>query len=196
MDNLRRFLKEELKWSQAIIADYANKRRLPAPAFKEGDIVMLDSRNIKTTRPNHSLDHKNLGPFPVTRVINNIVYELKLPEGINIYPVFHPWLLHLDNSNPLPRQIQPPSPLTNVDSKESEHYVDEVINSRIDNRRIDPATDKRGCLMYKFRWTRYNDLPKWEPYWNAAGCPDLVADFHHFHPEKDGPHSTFETPDD
>ena len=49
--------------------------------------------------------------------------------------------------------------------------------------------------MYKFRWTRYNDLPKWEPYWNAAGCPDLVADFYHFHPEKDGPYSIFETPD-
>ena len=114
-------------------------------------MVILNSRNIKTTRPNHSLDHKNLGPFPVTRVINNIVYELKLPERINIYPVFHPWLLHLDNSNPLPRQVQPPLLPTNVNSKESEHYVDEVINSRIDNRRIDPATDKRGCLMYKFR---------------------------------------------
>ena len=87
------------------MANYVNKRRLPAPAFKEGDIVILDSRNIKTTRPNHLLDHKNLGPFPVTRVINNIVYELKLPEGINIYPVFYPWLLHLDNSNPLSRQV-------------------------------------------------------------------------------------------
>ena len=68
-------------------------------------MVMLDSRNIKTTRLNYSLDHKNLGPFPVTRVINNMVYELKLPERINIYLVFHPWLLHLDNSNPLSRQV-------------------------------------------------------------------------------------------
>ena len=68
-------------------------------------MVMLDSRNIKTTRLNYLLDYKNLGPFPVTRVINNIAYELKLPEGINIYPVFHPWLLHLNNSNPLSRQV-------------------------------------------------------------------------------------------
>ena len=85
------------------MADYVNKRRLLVPAFKEGDMVMLDSRNIKTTRPNYLLDYKNLGPFPVTRVINNMAYELKLPEGINIYPVFHPWLSYLDNSNPLSR---------------------------------------------------------------------------------------------
>ena len=68
-------------------------------------MVILDNRNIKTTRLNYSLDYKNLGPFPVTRVINNIVYELKLPEEMNIYPVFHPWLSYLDNSNPLSGQV-------------------------------------------------------------------------------------------
>ena len=65
-------------------------------------MVMLDVRNINTTRPNKSLDYKNLGPFEVVRVINNSAYELKLPPAMEgIFPVFHPWLLHLDNSSPL-----------------------------------------------------------------------------------------------
>ena len=68
---------------------YANRRRLPVSAFKVDDIVMLDSRNIKTARLNKSLNYKNLEPFKIIKVINNIVYELELPNGMNIHPVFH-----------------------------------------------------------------------------------------------------------
>ena len=65
-------------------------------------MVILDARNIKTTRPNKSLDYKNLGPFEIIRVINNLAYELKLlPAMEGIFLVFHPWLLYLDNSVPL-----------------------------------------------------------------------------------------------
>ncbi len=187
IENLRLFLRQELKWSQAFMIDNANRHRLPAPEFKEGDMVMLNSKNIKTTRPNKSLDHKNLGPFRITRAINNMAYELDL----------HPWLLHLDNSDPLPGQIEPPPPPTQVDEEGSEHFVDEVIDSWVDGRRKDLWNNKKGCLMYKFKWTGYgNDVPKWEPYWNGAGCPDLVADFHHFNPAKPGPHESFQTPQD
>ena len=196
MEALREFLREELKWSQAIMAEYANRKRAPAPSFKVGDMVMLDSRNLKTTRPNKSLDHKNLGPFRISKAINNMAYELELPEGMNVYPVFHPWLLHLDNSDPLPGQVQQPPPPVHTDDEGSDHYVDEVTDSRIDGRRVDPYSGKKGCLVYKFKWTGHTDPAKWEPYWNAAGCPDLVADFHHAYPDKPGPHESFITPED
>ncbi len=63
---------------------------------------MLDSRFITTIRSNKSLDFKNLGPYKIVRVINNIAYELDLPDGIRkTFPVFHSWLLYLDNSNSL-----------------------------------------------------------------------------------------------
>ena len=91
MQELRKYLREQLLWIQALQAEQANRRRHPAPEFKVGDMVMLDARNIKTTRPNKSLDHKNLGPFEIVRVINNSAYELKLPPAIEgIFPVFHP----------------------------------------------------------------------------------------------------------
>ena len=128
----------------------------PEDMVKVGDMVMLDARNIKTERPNKSLDHKNLGPFKIVRAINNMAYELELPDGMDIFPVFHPWLLHMDNSDPLPGQLENPPPPTKVDEEGSEHFVDEVTDSRIDKRRVDPMTGKRGCLVYRFKWTGYS----------------------------------------
>ena len=53
-------------------------------------MVILDARNIKTTRLNKSLDHKNLGPFEIIRVINNSAYKLKLSPAIEgIFLVFY-----------------------------------------------------------------------------------------------------------
>ena len=191
MENLREFLRKELKWSQALMAEQVNRRRLSAPEFREGDMVMLDSRNIKTDRPSKFLDHKNFGPFKIIRVINNMAYELELPEGMNIFLVFHPWLLYLDNSDSLPGQIELLSSPINTDEEGSDHDVDEVINSKIDGRRRDPITGDKGCLMYKFKWTGYVNDFKWYFFIQAVGCLDLVVDFHHINPEKPGSHSLF-----
>ncbi len=57
--------------------------------FKKEDIIMLDSRNIKTSRSNKSLNYKNLEPFKIVRTINNMTYELKLLDDINIFSVFY-----------------------------------------------------------------------------------------------------------
>lgn len=158
---------------------------------------MLDSRNIKTTRPVKSLDHKNLGLFKIIRAIDNNDYELELPKLINgVFPVFHPWLLHLDKSKPLPEQTEPPPPPVFIDDEGSDYMVEEVLDAKIDKRFKDPLTGKKGCLMYKIRYTGYDDdVPAWQSYDEVAGCPDLVADFHFKYPEKLGPHDSFRTPD-
>lgn len=71
--------------------------------FKIGDKVILNIKNIRTTRLIKSLDYKNLVPFKIIRVIDNNAYELDLPEAINgVFPIFYPWLLYLNKSNPLP----------------------------------------------------------------------------------------------
>ena len=191
---MREHLRGQLKWSQALQKEQADRRRLPAPEFKVGDMVMLDRRNIKTKRPNKSLDHKNIGPYAIKRAIDNFAYELDLPENMGkVHPVFHPWLLHLDNSDPLPGQVIAPPPPVDTDEEGDIYDALEVLESKIDGRMIDPATRKKGCLKYKVLFTGHAD-PDWIPYRNTAGCPDLVADFHHAHPEAVGPHSTFERP--
>ena len=199
ISSLREYLRSELKWAQSYQADQKNRHRLPAPEFRVGDKVMLDSRNIKTTRPSKSLDLKNLGPYKIVRAINNMAYELELPKSMSgIFPVFHPWLLHLDNSEPLPGQrIEPPPPV-HIDESGEDYDAEEILDSRIDKRKNDPYTGSKGCLMYKIKYTGYDvdARPTWQPYTDAAGCADLVADFHHQYPDKPGPHVTFKAKDD
>jgi hypothetical protein len=86
-----------MKWAQENQAEYANDHRHPAPQFKVGDYVMLDARNLRTTRPNASLDYKNRGPFEIIGVVDNhTAYKLRLPPSMGrVHDVFHPWLLHL-----------------------------------------------------------------------------------------------------
>ena len=66
-----------------------NRYRLLASIFKEKNIVILNSRNIKIARPNKFLNYKNLESFKIVRVINNIVYELKLSNRIDSFSIFY-----------------------------------------------------------------------------------------------------------
>lgn len=197
IDNLRGYLRSQLKWSQALQAEQANRYRQPATAFRVGDMVMLDRRNIKTQRPSKSLDHKNLGPFKIIKAYHgNSAYELELPKSMNgVHPVFHPWLLHLDDGNPLPGQKEPPPPPVHINTDGADYEVEGILDARINKRILDPNTRRKGCLMYKIKYRGYDDEPEWQPYTDAAGCPDLVADFHHTNAGKPGPHSSFQTPE-
>lgn len=197
LEALRVYLRDELKWSQAKMEEQANRDRHPAPEFRVGDKVMLDARYIKTVRPNNSLDYKNLGPYEITRAINNSAYELDLPEAMNsLFNVFHPWLLHLDDGRPLRGQIEDPPPEIEIDG-EVEYPVEAIIDSRIDGRKNDPRTGLRGCLQYRIKFTGYDtDRHQWQDWIDAEHAPDLVADFHHKYPEKAGPHASFVRPAD
>ena len=197
MDRMRQHVKEQLEWSRALQKEQADRRRLPAPEFMVGDMVMLDSRNIKTARPTKSLDHKNLGPYRITKAYGNSAYQLDLPASMGrVHPVFHPWLLHLDNSDPLPGQRIPPPPPVDIDEEGEIWDVEEILDSKIDGRMKDPLTGKKGCLLYKIKYTgpEAHDNPSWQPFTNAAGSADLIADFHHVYPDKAGPHSSFRKP--
>lgn len=117
---------------------------------------MLDARNIWISCANKSLDYKNLGPFKIIRVLDNLAYELKLPPSMSsIFPVFHPWLLHLDKSDHLLGQIIPlPTPIWfDEDIGLGEYVAEEILDSRIDRRRKNPVSRKKGCLMYKIKFT-------------------------------------------
>lgn len=191
IETLRVFLRQELVWAQAKQVEFANRRRAAAREFKVGDRVMLDTRNIKTTRPCKSLEHKNAGPYKIVRAIDDHAYELGLPESMKlIHPVFHPWFLHLDKSKPLPGQRVKPSPPTNATNdatnEKLDYYVKGIGASRYDMRKnrdkADPsltAEDYRHneeagkMLQYQIvftGYTDYNNKPLWEDYYMANGA--------------------------
>jgi hypothetical protein len=78
---------------------YYNKSKLERSRFREGDLVYLLRRNIKTTKSSNKLDHKKFGLFKVKRNIKDISYELYLLFTIRIYPIFHISLLELADLN-------------------------------------------------------------------------------------------------
>ncbi len=75
------------------MTSYTNKKRLKGPIFKKGDKVYLSQHNIHTKQPNNKLDFKKIGPFLIKEKINDLIYELTLPEGMRIHLRFHMSLL-------------------------------------------------------------------------------------------------------
>ena len=199
LEGLREYLRSEIVWARAKQEEFANRHRHPAPEFRVGDMVFLDARYQPTRRENKSLDVKNLGPYRIIAAKDNMAYELALPESMSeVFPVFHPWLLHLDDGRPLGGQRRPePGPTRPGGDL---YYIDEILDSKIDRRRVDPITKARGgCLRYRIRWTDWanaNTTPEWYDYTEVTGSPYAVADFHHKYPEKDGPHASYVRPAD
>jgi hypothetical protein len=69
------------------------KKSKMAPQLKEGDKVYLLTKNLKTKRPSQKLDHKKVGLFRIKRVKGLVNFELDLPKGTRIHPVFYISLL-------------------------------------------------------------------------------------------------------
>ena len=90
-----------------------NKNRQDV-TYKPGDMVFLSTKYLSTERPSKKLDHKQVGPFEVIehpelfdrpyKVLEKVgsSYKLRLPESMKIFDVFHPSLLSLAHTDPLP----------------------------------------------------------------------------------------------
>jgi hypothetical protein len=64
--------------------------------YQEGDQVWLDGTNITTSHPFAKLEPKHYRPFPITNVISDVVFKLKLPYQWlkhKVHPMFHASLL-------------------------------------------------------------------------------------------------------
>ncbi|KAG9383596.1 hypothetical protein A1F94_005507 [Pyrenophora tritici-repentis] len=126
-----------------------------------------------------SLDFKNRGPFTVTRVIDNMAYELLLPPEMGkLHNVFHPWLLHLHEEAPLPGQLRDSAPAEFADPDEEDGTSYE---------RSSPILSAMDQLPAG------TDNPSWEPYMNLVDSADIVQQYHESRPKAPGPHRKFAT---
>ena len=168
-------LQANLRAAQAAYTTSANNHRLPTPDLQVGDLVFLDRRHIKTARPSAKLDHKKLGPFKITRIINPVAFELKLPTSMKIHPVFHVSLLTPRTKDVIPQLVPTEPPPIIVDGHE-EFEVDSILDSRL----------YRNRLQYLVRWTGYGPADDtWEPAsMLEEDVPQLLRAFHRTHPDK------------
>jgi hypothetical protein len=104
MEQLFSELKAEMKRSQAIHAEQANRSRWIRAEFNICDQVWLDARNISTTRPSKKLDWKRIGPYEVGEVISPWAIRIKLLHQLHIHDLQPISRLEKTADNPLPLQ--------------------------------------------------------------------------------------------
>ncbi|KAI2667354.1 Transposon Ty3-I Gag-Pol polyprotein [Labeo rohita] len=88
-------------------------------------------RDIRLQLPSRKLCPHYIGPFPISRQINDVTYELILPNSYRIAPTFHVSLL-----KPYVNPLLPPStdheipPPPEVDANKTIYRVKEILDSQ------------------------------------------------------------------
>ena len=82
-------LQAELRLSQEAQAHTANLHQVPSLFYQTGDLVWLNTKNIRTHHPCKKLDDKWIGLFKVLKTIRSRACHLELPHTLKIHPVFH-----------------------------------------------------------------------------------------------------------
>ena len=119
------------------------------PKYKEGDLVWLEGRHLRTNQPVIKLVPRRHGPFSIVQVMSPINYRLKLPTQWSIHDVFHIDLLTPYQETDIHRaNYSRPAPEL-VDNEE-EYEVKKILDSQ--------RFGRRRKLQYLIKWKGYPDL--------------------------------------
>ncbi len=162
--------------AQADQKKYADRSRRDE-RFDVGDEVLLSTKDLKLAqdpgnRRAAKLTARFVGPFKVTRVINDNAYELELPPQLRIHNVQNISKLRRYRRSPAEFQGRPtpldrPPPDCVDPAGGEEYHVERILARRTVGRRDE----------YLIKWKGYpNEDSSWEPR-RGLNCPDLLAEF-------------------
>lgn len=182
METILTELRTNLSSAQRSYEFQANKHRVPAPAYRAGDQVWLDSRNLKTDRPMKKLDFNYNGPFLISRTWSHH-YELKLPPHmieLGIHNKFHTTLLRPFANNPHPGQTNPPPPPIAMDEEGNKLYA---IDRILDSKRVS------GVFHYLVKWKGYekDEDHTWLPLVEMVHLRNTIIEYEKLRPRKARP---------
>lgn len=163
-------VKEALQKASKEYKLYADRKRMDHKPFQVGDQVYVSTKYIKLKIPSRKLDPKYLGPFTITKVINPVTVELKLPPLLGkVHPVFHSSLLKPVDSVRDP--LEHPGPLVG-----DQYEIVDILDSKL----------SRGRLKYLVQWKGYPlEEASWVPVENLK-VNRLWKLYHRKYPHKPG----------
>ena len=153
---------------------YADQHRR-AVQFAVGDQVLLLTEHLRLVgddKRSPKLASPFIGPFKITRKVNDNAYELDLPPSLQIHPVINITRLkpYRDGSQLFPSRPPPDSrpPPEIADDGEEAFEVEEIMGRRYSGTRREYLVKWRGYPQWE--WT-------WEPQRNLRNAADAVAAF-------------------
>ena len=166
-------MKANIIKAQIRITKWYDSKKQEGLAFKEGDLVMLDSQHIQTKRLSKKLDYKKIGLSHIEKAIGNRAFRLELPPQMKVHPLYHIGLLKCYKSSKHPTRIQIVPKVEEI-NEELNWEVREIVDSRQNRQK------KYNPIEYLVLWEEYpNENGTWEVYDNLKGTADkLLQDFH------------------
>lgn len=147
------------------------------PIYHPGDCVLLSTHNIRHPLRCKKLSPRYIGPFPIKKQINDVTYELQLPDRSLISPTFHVSLLKPYIDPVLPPSTEPEPLPPEIDPGESIYVVNQIQDSRRLGGRLQYLIDLEGYGPEGRSWVDHHDVID----------PALLSDFQHLHPDLSAP---------
>jgi len=173
-------LKKSIVNAQAHYQRWGNKWCLLALRIKIRDQVFVLVKFIRTTQLSRKLSEKYLGPFEVTGQPGTHLYLIRLPEHLrSIHLVFHISQLEPALTSQIPNCYNPPLPPIEI-AGHLKFEVAQILDSKLDKQQKDP-------LLYYVHWAGYEGTSEkysWLTTSDLENATELLADFHHHHPDK------------
>ena len=147
-------------------------RSAHAPKYQVGDKVWLSTKDLHTTRPSRKLTERQVGPYPISKIISPNAVELKLPPSFKIDAPINVSRLQSYKPPTIPGQQTTPQPPIEVEG-EPEYVVEEILDSRL----------CRNKLEFLVKWEGYTDENNsWEPEDNCKNSQAAIRDFYSIYP--------------
>jgi len=169
-------LDETRQTAQKLLAHVQNRKDdRKATEMTVGDLVWLEGRNLSIAG-NKKLSPKRYGPFPITRRIGTVAYQLQLPASMKIHNVFHvDLLLPYTETEAYGTPFTRPPPI--IDNEE-EYEIEAILDAR-----------RRGHgrqLQYLVHWKGYpHSDDSWIPH-SDVHAEELLEGFRLSHPAMAG----------
>jgi Integrase zinc binding domain/Chromo (CHRromatin Organisation MOdifier) domain len=115
---------------------WADHSRADAPNYKPGDLVWLSTQDLHMEQPSRKLMERQVGPYPITKILSKNVVQLKLPPSFKIRPEINITRLQPYKPPTIPGQQVTPQPPIEVEGA-PEYIVEEILDSRLQHNKLE-----------------------------------------------------------